>query len=99
MAVLAQNTHGCGCRPGLKYSKDIISVSERFMKPGMGIMDIFILKSHQFQTRQSHIEEKTTSVVAVPVLNTCIYSCGLVLYDLRFKMSSLLRFMKPKYLG
>ena len=48
VAVLAQNTRVCGCRPELYYSKVNIGLLGRFMKPGMGIIDNFLVQPHHF---------------------------------------------------
>ena len=53
VAILAQNTCVCGFRPVLYYFKVNISLLERFMKPGMGIVDGFLLQPHHFILTQS----------------------------------------------
>ena len=44
----------------------------------------------------SHFGGKWTSFVAVVAHNTCVYGCRLVLYQYKFNISTLSRFMKPR---
>ena len=53
VAVLDQNTCVWDCRPVLYYFKVNISLLERFMKPGMGIMAKFLLQRHHFPPSHS----------------------------------------------
>ena len=95
VAVLAKNTHVCGCRPVLYYFKVNISLSERFIEPLMVIMDQCVLQPHYFLPRKSPFGGKSTSFVAVMAHNTCVYVRRLVLHHLNFNISSISRFMKP----
>ena len=52
VAVLAKNTHVCGCRPVLYYFKVNISLLKRFIKPVMVIMDRCVLQPHYFLPRK-----------------------------------------------
>ena len=53
VAILAKNTCVCGCRPVLYYFKVNISLLEMFMKPGMGIIDNFLLQPRHFVPSQT----------------------------------------------
>ena len=55
---MAQNTCVCGYRPVLYYFKVNGSVLERFTKPGMAIMDTFLLQIHNLlQSKPTFFEE------------------------------------------
>ena len=85
----------CGYRPVLCYSKVNISESERFVKPGMGIMVIFQSNLTIFCKASPHFGQKWTSFVAILAQNTCLCGCRLILYQFKFNISLLSRFMKP----
>ena len=76
----------CGCRPVLYYSKITIILLGRFMKPGMGIMDQFVLQPHHFLLSHGG---KPTRFVPVLAQNTYVYGCRLALYHLILNISSL----------
>ena len=96
VTVLVQITCLCGYRRVLYYFKVNISVLERFMKSGIGIMDTFPIQPHHFLQSQSSFWISTwTSFVAILAQNTCVYGCRLVLYQFKFTIISLSRFMKP----
>ena len=59
VTVLAQNPCVCGYRPVLHYFEVNISVLERFMKSGMGIMDTFLLQIHHLLQSKSILLRKT----------------------------------------
>ena len=64
------------------------------MKPQMGIMDnqsnlIIFCKA------SPHFGGKWTSFEAALTRNTWVCGCRLILYQFKFNISSLLRFMKP----
>ena len=96
VAIPAQNRCVCGYRPGLYYSKVNIGWLGRFMKPGMATMVNFPVQPHHFLQSQPSFWWKWTSFVAVMAQNTCVYGCRLVLYQFKFNISSLSRFMKPE---
>ena len=94
--VLAQNT--CLCVVIDQYyiiPKFNISALERFTKPGMGIMDKFLLQIYHLLPSQSPFWRKTDKFVAVLAQNTRVYGCRLVLYHLNFNIGLWERFMKP----
>ena len=95
VAVLVQSRCVCGYRPRLYYSTVNIGWLGRFMKPGMGIMVNFPVQPHHFCKASPHFGGKWTSFVAVMAQNTCVYDCRLILYQFKFNISLLSRFMKP----
>ena len=95
VAILTKNTCVCGCRPVLYYFKVNVSLLERFMKPGMGIIDNFLLQPRHFYQANPNFGGKSTSFVAALAQNTCVHGCRLVLYHLNFNISLLSRFTKP----
>ena len=94
VTIPAQNTCVCGHKPALYYSKVSVSVLERFMKPGMGIIDNFLLQTHHLLQSKSTFWGKATNFVAVLAQSICVYGFRLILYPLNFKISSWERFMK-----
>ena len=48
-----------------------------------------------FYKASPHFGGELTSVVAVLARNTCGYGCRLVIYQFKFNISSISRFMKP----
>ena len=96
VTVLAKNTCLCGDRPALHWSKVSISILERFMKPGMGIIHEFLVQPHYFHIKPGpRFGWKMTSFVAILAKNT--YVCGYrpVLYYFNVNIGLLERFMKP----
>ena len=61
VAVLAQIRCMGGSRPRLYYFKVNISLSRRFMKPVMGIMDKFLLQPYHFSPANPHFTAKGSS--------------------------------------
>ena len=72
VTVLAENQCVCGDRPVLYCSKVNISVLERFMKSGMGIIDGFLLQPHHFLSNQSPFWRKTNTLCSC-VSQTHVY--------------------------
>ena len=95
VAVLAQNTCLCGCRPGLYYSKVNIGWLGRLIKPGMATMVNFPVQPHHFCKASPHFGGKWTSFVAILTQNTWVYGCRLILDQFKYNISLLSRFMKP----
>ena len=87
VTVLAQNSYVCGCRPVLYYYKVNVRLLGRFMKPGMGIMNKFLLKLHNFLPSRSPFWREMDTFVAIMAQNTCVYGCRLILYHLKLTNS------------
>ena len=94
VAILAQNTCVCSCRLGLYYSKVNIGWLERFMKPGMGIMDILPVQPHHFlaifDTANPYFGGNLSSFVAIFTITkiTTLYGCRLYRYQCKVNISS-----------
>ena len=95
VAILAQNTCVLDCRPVLCYFKVNVSLLERFMKPGTGIIDGCLLQHHSFISNSPIFGGKLTSFVAVLAQNTCVCGCRPGLYYSKVNIGWLERFMKP----
>ena len=97
VATLAQNTCVCSCRPGLYYPKVNIGWLERFMKPGMGIMDILPVQPHHFlaifDTANPYFRGNLHSFVATFTKITCLCGCRLCRYQWKVNISSSERYM------
>ena len=106
VAVLAHNTHVCGCRPVLYYFKVNVSLLKRFIEPGMEIMDECVLRWKTyidfysnlaiFSQTSHHFGGKLTSFVAVLAQNTIECGCRPVLYYFKINISLLERFIEPR---
>ena len=60
------------------------------------MLDNFPVQPHHFLPRHSSFWRKWTSCVAVVAQNTSGCDCRLVLYQFKFNISLLSRFMKPR---
>ena len=91
---LAKKTCMCGCRLALYCSKVNISSLKRFMKPGMGIIDTYLLQPYHFLLASPHFEGTLSSCWSVLAKKTCVVGCRTVLYYFKVNISSLKGFMK-----
>ena len=98
VAVLVQNMGVYGCKLVIHQLKFNISSLSRFMKPGSGMVDGFVLQHHHLYQTSPHFGGNTTSFVDVLAQNTCVCVCGCrpVLYYSTVNFGLLGRFKKTQ---
>ena len=97
VAIPAQNRYVCVVvERDHTIPRSILVDSEGSWSLGWESCTIFQSNPTIFCKASSHFGGKWTSFVAVMAQKTCVYGCRLILYQFKFNISSLLRFMNPE---